>query len=63
MNLIEFCEQTPVERHSQIVVSGGRLFFDGEEYVIRGMEELRLVRSNKELEQSLAEIAAKLSIK
>ena len=62
MNLVNFYKQTPVERHGEIVVAGDRLFFDGEEYVIGGEEELRPVRSNKGLEQKLAQIEAKLSI-
>lgn len=62
MNIIELYAKTPVERHHEIVVSGDRLFFDGEEYVIGGEEELRLVRSNKRLEQHLAQIESKLSI-
>lgn len=60
MNLVEFYKQTPVERHSEVVVSGDRLFFDGEEYVIGSEEELRLVRSSKGLEQRLGQIEAKL---
>ncbi len=60
MNLVELYEQTPIERHGEIVVSGDRLFFDGEEYVVGAKEELRLVRSSKQLEEGLAQIEAKL---
>ena len=57
MNLIELYQQTPVARHSEIIVSSDRLFFDGEEYIITGIDgELRLVRSEKELKQRLARI-------
>ncbi len=63
MNLVEFYKRTPVERHSEIVVLGDRLFFDGEEYVIGGDGELRLARSQKGLEQKLARIETRLDIK
>ena len=63
MNLVELYNQTPVERHSEIVVSGDRLFFDGEEYVIDAEGELKLVRSQKGLEQQVARITTKLDIK
>ena len=61
MNLVELYKQTPVARHSEIIVSSDRLFFDGEEYILQGDEELRLVRSEKELKQRLTMIEAKLS--
>ena len=32
MNLVELYKQTPVKRHSEIIVSSDRLFFDGEEH-------------------------------
>ena len=60
MNLVELYEQTPVEKRGEIVVSGDRLFFDGEEYAIDGDDELRPVRSSKKLEQKLDQIEAKL---
>ena len=57
MNLVQFYQQTPVARHSEIIVSSDRLFYDGEEYIITGIDgELRLVRSEKELKQRLARI-------
>ena len=56
MNLVQFYQQTPVKRHSEIVVSSDRLFFDGAEYVLQPDGELRLVRSEKELKQRLARI-------
>ncbi len=63
MNLVEFYKQIPRERHQEIVVSGDRLFFDGEEYLIAGEEqELKLIYSNKGLEQRLAQIGTKLGI-
>ena len=63
MNIVELYKQTPVERHHEIVVSGDRVSFDGEEYVINAEKELRLIRSQKGLEQQLAQIATKLGIK
>ncbi len=63
MNLKELYDLTPVARHPEIVVSGERVFFDNEEYVIGGDGKLRLVRSQKDLEQRLARIETKLSVK
>jgi hypothetical protein len=63
MNIVELYKQTPVARHQEITVSGDRLFFDGEEYVIDGSGELKLVRSVKGLEQALTQIQTKLDIK
>ena len=60
MNLIELYKQTPVARHSEIIVSSDRLFFDGEEYILQGDEELKFIRSEKELKQKLIAIEAKL---
>lgn len=62
MNLVELYKQIPVARHSEIAISGDKLFFDGEEYFVMGDGELKLVRSNKGLEQRLARIEAKLGI-
>jgi hypothetical protein len=56
MNIVEFYKQTPLEKHHEIVVSGDRVFFDGEEYVLRADGELKLVRSQKGLEQKLDQI-------
>ena len=61
MNLKELYDQTPVGRHSEIVVSGDRLYFDGEEYVIRQDGELKLVHSHKGLEEDIASVKATLS--
>ena len=44
-------------------ISGERVFFDGEEYVLQPDGELKLVRSEKELKQKLIAIEAKLPIK
>jgi len=60
MNLVELYKQTPVARHSEIIVSSDRLFFDGEEYILQGDGELKLIRSEKELKQKLIAIEAKL---
>ena len=53
----------PTERHAEIVVSGDRLFFEEEEHLIRGDGELRLVRSQRGLEEKLDRIETKLGIK
>ena len=71
MNIMELYAQTPVERHHEILVSGDRVFFENEEYVIDAEGELKLIRSqkglvlslSKELEQHLAQIETKLGIK
>lgn len=63
MNLIEFYEQTPVVRHPEIIVSGDRLFFDEEEYIIRGDGELKLIRSEKQSRQRLEQIVDALDIR
>ena len=61
MNLTELYAKTPVERHQEIVVSGDRLFFDNEKYIIEGEErELRLVDSHKEISQKVEQIREKL---
>ena len=62
MNIAELYKKTPVKRHSEIVVSGGRLFFGGEEYVIEGDGNLRLVHSHKAIEASLDKIKIKLGV-
>jgi len=63
MNIVELYKQIPVERHQEIVVSGDRLFFDSEEYIINGDGELRLARSQKDLLQKVDEIRTKLGVK
>lgn len=63
MDIAELYARTPVERHSEIVVSDNRLFFDGEEFVIQGDGRLTLIRSQKGLEQGLAQISTKLGVK
>lgn len=62
MNIVELYTQVPVERHQGIIVSGDRLFFDGEEYIIEGDGELKLVHSHKGLEQRLDQIRTKLGV-
>lgn len=61
MNIVELYKQVPAERHSEIVVSGDRLFYDGEEYVIGDDGELKLVHSHKGVEQKL--VTTKLGVK
>ena len=61
MNLVQFYQQTPVKRHSEIVVSSDRLYFDGEEYVIAADEELKLIHCHKGLEEELASVKATLN--
>lgn len=62
MNIIELYKQTPVERHQEIVISGDRVFFDNEEYVILAGGELKLVHSHKELSQKVNQVITKLGI-
>ena len=62
MNIVELYKQTPVEKHREILASGDRVFFENEEYVIDAEGELKLVRSQKGLEQHLAQIRTKLGI-
>jgi hypothetical protein len=45
------------------VVSGDRVFFDREEYIINSEGDLSLVQSNKGIEQKLAKILTNLGIK
>lgn len=62
MNLRELYDQTPAEHHHEIVVSGDRVFFNGEEYIIPDEGELKLIRSQKWLEQKLSQITTQLGI-
>lgn len=62
MTLQKLYSQTPVERHSEILVFADKVFFAGDEYLLLPDGELRLVRSQTELEQRLRQIAAKLGI-
>ena len=62
MNIVELYQQTPVARHSEIIVSSNRLFFNGEEYILQPDGELKLVRSEKELKQKLIAIETKLGV-
>jgi hypothetical protein len=57
---MELYQQIPASRHREIVVSGDRLFFNGDEYVIQGDDRLEPVRSIKTLEQQMAEIITRL---
>ena len=49
-----------MERHREIVGSGSRLFYDGEEYLIGADGELALVHSHKALEQKLQQVLAQV---
>lgn len=60
MNLVELYQQTPVEKHPEIVVAGDRLFFDGEEYLVLADGDLKLVRSEKELLLRMDQISGEL---
>ena len=62
MTITELYAKTPADRHQEIVVSAGKLFFDGEEYVIGGEGELKLIRSAKALNQRLEQILTKLDL-
>ena len=61
MSIVELYEKVPVERHLEIVVSGDRLYFENEEYLIVGDGELKLVHSHKGLEEDIASVKATLS--
>lgn len=56
MKVSDLYAQAPRQRHSEIVISGDRLYFDGEEYAISGEGELSLIRSPKNLEQKIDEL-------
>ena len=59
MNIAELYAKTPIDKHQQIVISGGRLFFDGDEYMtVSENDELRLVHSLKGLENDITSIKA-----
>ena len=60
MTIVELYTKTPVARHPEIIVSGKRVFFEDEEYVLQPNENLILVHSDKELKQKLTAIEAKL---
>ena len=67
MNLIQLYEQTPIERHKDIKVSGDRVLVkspggDVTEY-LSSEEELWLVRCDKEQKEDIKAIKAKLGIK
>jgi hypothetical protein len=64
MDLIQLYQKTPVERHPEIVVSGNRLYFEGEEYMLVGEEqELKLIHSHKAIEERLDRIENTLKAK
>ena len=63
MNITELYAQTPRNEHSDILISGNRLFCNGEEYIVNGDGELKLVHSQKVIEQKINEIRDKLAIK
>ena len=52
MNLIELYEQTPMERHKDIIVRGDRVYVktpEGtDEYLLQSDGELQLISSSKE---------------
>jgi len=53
MNAVELYAVTPPERHNEIVISGDRLYFEDEVYVIEESGELRLVCSSGTLRDRL----------
>ncbi len=63
MNVTDLYKSLPAARHGEIVLSGDRLFFDGEEFAVGGEGELSLVRTQKGLEQKVDEIAAAIAAK
>lgn len=62
MKIDQLYAKTPVGTHQEIIIRDGKLYFENEEYVMDSDGELRLVHSNKTLEQRLAAIDAKLGI-
>ena len=62
MKIEDLYAQTPVDKHRDIIVLDGRLYFENEEYIIESNDELRLVHSQKQVEQQLDQIRTKLSI-
>jgi len=50
-HIIELNAKKPVDRQQEIVFSGDRLSCEGEEYVIEGDGELRLICYSKSLNQ------------
>lgn len=65
MNLKELYKQTASEKHSQIRVSGGRAFVQGDDgslevYSVADDGELFLVFSDKAMREALAAIRARL---
>ena len=61
MKLVELYQQTPVARHSEIIISEDRLFFDNEEYILSPYGELKLVRDEKALTTQIASLKADLA--
>ncbi len=63
MNIAQLFASTPAARHAEIVVAGDRVFFENEEFIAEGeSRQLRLVRSDKALRQTVGQVAAKLGV-
>jgi len=56
MNLADLYAQTPVEKHHEIIVSGDRVFFEGEEFILDPEGNLRKIHSWKEIYERLDRI-------
>ena len=61
MTIVELYTKTPVERHSEIVVSGDRPYFEEGEYAILANDELKLIHSHKKLNEDIASVKATLN--
>lgn len=62
MNIVELYSQVPADRHQEIAISGDRLFFENEEYIVGGDGELSLIRTDKELLSKVEQIRDELNI-
>jgi len=56
MNLSEFYEQIPAERHHEVILSGDRLYFGDEEFIIDPEGNIHKIHSWKEIHERLDRI-------
>jgi hypothetical protein len=61
MTISELYSQIPPDKHHEVVVSGDRLYYDGDEYIIHSEDEITLIRTQKTLEQKLEEIKSSIN--
>lgn len=62
MKLKDLYDSIPPAEHGQVLLSGDRVYYDGEEFIVGGDGELHLVHSHKALQERLDQIAAELGI-